>query len=193
MGEAVIVALGSTRRPKLEAVRAAVEDLRSHLRARGAIEVIGVNVPSGVRHTPQRRAELMAGARIRAEALAEQAQRGKLPWNFFVGLEGGFEVVRHVGRRVVLLENWAYVSDGRRGFFGSGGSVSIPEAIALAVLEQGKELAEAIDAFTGRSGVRDQEGTWGVLTHGLITRQDAFRLAVINAFVPFVNRKAYRL
>ena len=189
----MIVVLGSRRRPKLEAVRAALEDLRPYLRARGSIEVIGLSVPSGVRHTPQRRAELMAGARSRAEALAEQARRNKLPWKFFVGLEGGFEIVHHAGRRIVLLENWAYVSDGRRGFFGSGGSLPIPEAIARAVLEEGKELSEAIDAFTGRSGVRDQEGTWGVLTHGLTTRRDAFRLAVINAFVPFVNRKAYRL
>ena len=187
------MALGSRRRPKLEAVRAAVKALRPHLRVKGAVEVIGVNVSSGVRGTPQRRAELMAGARRRAEALVAEARRNKLPWKFFVGLEGGFEVVRHAGRRVVLLENWAYVSDGRRGFFGSGGSLPIPGAIAVAVLEEGRELAEAIDAFTGRTGVRDREGTWGVLTRGLITRQHAFRLAVINAFVPFLNRKAYRL
>lgn len=187
------MALGSTRRPKLAAVEAALRALRPHLAVRGKIEVVGRNVPSGVRHTPQRRAELLAGARKRVQALLAEARAGKHRWAYCVGLEGGFEIVCHAGRRIVLLENWAYVSDGRRGFFGSGGSLPIPEAIADAVLEEGRELAEAIDEFTGRSGVRDREGTWGVLTHGLITREEAFRLAVVNAFTPFLNPKAYRL
>jgi non-canonical (house-cleaning) NTP pyrophosphatase len=30
-----------------------------------------------------------------------------------------------------------------------------------------------------------------VLTRGLITRQDAFRVALINAFAPFLHRAAY--
>lgn len=175
----------------MAAVRAALRVLRRPLGLGGDIEVIGLNVPSGVRGTPQRRTELMAGARRRAQLLVREARMRKLPWRYFVGLEGGFEVVRHGGQRVVLLENWAYVSDGRRGFFGSGGSLPIPEAIADAVLRRGKELAEAIDEFTGRRGVRDREGTWGVLTRGLITREEAFRLAVINAFTPFLNRKQY--
>ena len=53
-------------------------------------------------------------------------------------------------------------------------------------------LAEAVDAFAGTHGIRDAQGAWGVLTRDLVTRRDAFRLAVINAFAPFYNAEAYR-
>src|SRR2546425_8740681 len=40
----------------------------------GQFEVVGVEVESGVGHTPTTRAELMAGARGRAEALSHMAR-----------------------------------------------------------------------------------------------------------------------
>jgi non-canonical (house-cleaning) NTP pyrophosphatase len=45
--------------------------------------------------------------------------------------------------------------------------------------------------FAGSRGVRDAQGAWGILTQNLITRQDAFRVAVINAFAPFFNSTVY--
>jgi non-canonical (house-cleaning) NTP pyrophosphatase len=60
------------------------------------------------------------------------------------------------------------------------------------VLEKGVELSVAIDKFSGEAGIRDAQGAWGVLTRNLIARQEAFRVAVIAAFVPFYNEKMYR-
>jgi non-canonical (house-cleaning) NTP pyrophosphatase len=95
------------------------------------------------------------------------------------------------GNRRVFLESWAYVTDGRRGYFGRSGGVEIPAALAHEVLEKGVELSVAIDRFAGEVGIRDAQGAWGVLSSNLISRQEAFRVAVIAAFAPFYNEKMY--
>ena len=190
--EKIIIAVGSTRRPKLDAVSEALASFGALLSDRSQFEVTGVDVPSGVRHTPLTRDDLMAGARQRAEVLVQMARGKNQPWKYFVGLEGGLDIVRDGDARFVFLENWAYVSDGTgRGFFGQSGGVVLPEALVERVVDDGVELSEAIDEFAGGHGIRDAQGAWGVLTRNLITRQDAFRVAVINAFAPFFNSAVY--
>ena len=188
----IIVAVGSTRRPKLNAVWEALSVFGPSLDDNAQFDIAPVEVPSGVRHTPLSRADIMRGARQRAEALAGIACEKNEPWEYFVGLEGGFDVVREGAGRWVFLANWAYVADVRgRGAFGQSGAVLVPELLAKRVVDEGVELAEAVDAFAGGRGIRDAQGAWGVLTRNMITRQDAFRVAVINAFAPFFNRAAY--
>ncbi len=187
-----IIAVGSTRKPKLNAVTEALHTMATVLVPYGQCEVIGLEVDSGVSHTPLTREELMRGARLRADALVKHARENGEDWRFFVGLEGGFDVVMEDGQRRVFLESWAYVTDGERGHFGRSGAVEIPEALAHQVLEEGVELALAIDRFAGKVGIRDAQGAWGVLSSNLITRQEAFRVAVVAAFAPFYNARMYR-
>ncbi len=161
--------------------------------ASAEFEITGVDVSSGVRHTPLSRGDTMAGARHRAEMLREVAREKKEAWKYFVGLEGGLDVFEESGKRLVMLESWAYVLDGSgRGAFGRSGGVMVPETLAKTVVDDGVELAEAVDAFAGGRGIRDAQGAWGVLTRDLITRQEAFRVAVIAAFAPFFQAGAYR-
>ena len=188
----IIIAVGSTRKPKLGAVHGALSSFGALLVPEKQIEIIGVEVESGVSHTPTNREELMQGARQRAEAVANLAARNRDPWNYFVGLEGGLDVIIEEGQRRVFLESWAYVSNGARGFFGRSGSIEVAEPIAEEVVDRGVELSVAIDRFAGEVGIRDAQGAWGVLSANLITRQDSFRLAVIAAFAPFYNAKMYR-
>jgi inosine/xanthosine triphosphatase len=188
----IIVVVGSTRRPKLNAVWEALTIFGPTLDANSRFEVVGEEAASGVAHTPLSRAEIMAGAKNRAEALAKRAQRDTMPWGFFVGLEGGLDVISQEGRRMAFLENWAYVSDSTgRSAYGQSGSVLLPDALVKQVVDEGFELGVAMDAFAGGHGIRDAQGAWGVLTKNLITRQDAFRVAVINAFAPFFNSAIY--
>lgn len=188
----VIVAVGSTRRPKLNAVWEALTIFGPTLDPNAPFEVVGEEAPSGVAHTPLSRAAMMSGAKHRAEVLEERARKENLSWRFFVGLEGGLEIVSINGQRLVFLENWAYVADkSGRGAYGQSGSVPLPSELASEVIDKGIELGVAIDSFAGGRGIRDAQGAWGVLTRNLITRQDAFRVAVINAFAPFFNADVY--
>lgn len=198
------IAVGSKRGPKINAVREALVALSPFFPG-ARFEIVPVEVESRVRHTPLSREELMRGARQRAEALLDLA-RERGDWQYVVGLEGGLDVVAETAEpnervhsgdlscpppRRVFLESWAYVSDGTRGHYGRSGSIEIPAPLALEVLEDGVELAEAIDRFAGAAGIRDAQGAWGVLSANLISRQEAFRVAVIAAFAPFYNAERY--
>src|SRR6202044_146825 len=97
---------------------------------RPSLEIGGVKVPSGVGPPPLSREDLRAGARQRAEALIQMARVQNERWKYFVGLEGGFDVIQgfdvipsldvmpeldvvsEAGYRWVFLESWAYVTDG---------------------------------------------------------------------------------
>jgi non-canonical (house-cleaning) NTP pyrophosphatase len=188
----IFVAVGSVRRPKLEAVSAALAAYKSGLESDVEFAIAGVETPSGVRHTPLSRRETMQGARQRAEALRAVGRERGEPWRYFVGLEGGLDVINLDGSRHVFLENWAYVADAEgRGFYGQSGAILLPDDLAAEVMDREVELGEAIDAFAGGRGIRDGEGAWGILTGGRITRCDAFRISTINAFAPLFNRKLY--
>jgi inosine/xanthosine triphosphatase len=200
----IAIAVGSVRKPKLHAVSAALESFADLLSPDAPCEVVGIEVASGVSHTPATREELMRGARQRAEALVQVARRESQGWNFFVGLEGGLDVISEAPERAhafqtglaqprrVFLESWAYVTDGHVGHLGCSGAIEVPEALACEVLDRGIELSEAIDKFAGAAGIRDAQGAWGVLSRNLISRQEAFRVAVIAAFAPFYNERMYQ-
>jgi inosine/xanthosine triphosphatase len=186
------IAVGSTRLPKTNAVREAVSSFGALFDSAAQFKVEGYEVESGVSHTPTSREELMQGARQRAEALAARLSSMGAPADFFVGVEGGLDVVPDDGLRRVFLESWAYVTDGRTGHYGCSGSIEIPEGLAMEVLDKGVELSTAIDVHAGAVGIRDGQGAWGVLSGNLINRQESFRVAVVTAFAPFYNARMYR-
>jgi inosine/xanthosine triphosphatase len=186
------IAVGSTRRPKLQAVEEATASFAAKLSLHAAIEIQGHEVASGVSHTPSSREELMQGARQRAEALQKMLTEAGHRADYCIGLEGGLDVAVESGTRRVFLESWAYVTDGARGHFGCSGSIELPEALAEEVLSRGTELSAAIDRYAGAVGIRDGQGAWGVLTENLVSRQESFRLAVVAAFAPFYNVKMYQ-
>ena len=187
----IVIAVASTRKPKLAAVRDALEQIGPLLAPDAQFELAPRQVESGVAHTPSSRRELMQGARRRAESLLAAAKKEGHAWNYFVGLEGGLDSVEESLRRRVFLQSWAYATDGTRGYYGASGAIEVPEPLAAAVLIRGIELSTAIDEFAQQSGIRDAQGAWGVLSANNITRQDSFRIALIAAFAPFYNARFY--
>jgi inosine/xanthosine triphosphatase len=203
-----LIAVGSTRGPKLDAMHDALKLCAEQLNPNAQFEVMGFAVDSGVGHTPLSSGESMRGARQRTEALISMASGKGESYQYFVGLEGGLEVMDsnhshesngedtdssgNRGRRV-FLESWAYVSDGSRGHFGRSGGIELPPVLAYEVLDKGVELATAVDKFAGMAGIRDNQGAWGVLSNNLITRREAFRIALVAAFAPFFNANLFRV
>ncbi len=184
------IAVGSLRPPKVNAIRAALEVCARLLQAESSFETIALDVPSGVRATPLSRIETMQGAKARAEALRDISLERADRWAYFIGLEGGLDVIELDGERRVFLESWVYVLSAQGlGHYGQSGAIALPEELASRVVDAGMDLSEAIDRYAGARGVRNGQGAWGVLTQGLITREDAFRIAAINAFAPFFQHR----
>ena len=77
----ITIVVGSKRGPKLNAVTAALAECGALLAPDAEFEVVGVEVESGVSHTPLTRQELMLGARQRAQALVSIAQEQGQGWN----------------------------------------------------------------------------------------------------------------
>ena len=97
-----LIAVGSTRRPKLNAVKEAASAIAPLFEEGITLEVEGYEVESGVSHTPASRDELMQGARQRVEVLQQSLQAKAISANYFVGLEGGLDVVVENGREESL-------------------------------------------------------------------------------------------
>lgn len=191
----MIVAVGSTRGPKVVAVRRALGFLRKRFPRflPGEIQLIARSVPSGTSSTPRSTPELTAGARHRARTLFKVlSSEGTVP-ALSLGLEGG--VLSESGiegnQNTFLLEGWAYATDGELGFFGSSGCLPLPDQLAEAVVARGQELGSASDELYRQADIAGRQGTFGVLTGDIITREEAFVRALIHALAPFYNSKAY--
>ena len=188
------IAVASTRKPKMEAVRAAAQTISGlGLPGWAGIELLARDVDSGVAATPTSDSELMIGARNRAHRLLTSLDREGIRAELYIGLEGGLHVHDLDSGRIVLLRGWAYATDGKggEGSFGSSPSIQVPSQIADAVVNRGLDLGDVIDGFSGRSDVRSNEGTWGILTRDLITRRISFEIAVVAALAPFFNHGLY--
>lgn len=188
----MLIRIASTRTPKVNGVRRAVEKLAVYFqsidsprRIERNIRFETIQIESGVADTPKSIEELMRGAQQRSQAVYEEQENETV---LSVGVEGG---LFRVGEKV-FLQSWSCVYDGEEYFFGSSGSIEIPSALADVVMKNGADLGTVIDGFAEKIDVRSHQGTFGILTNDLITREDSFELATINALVPFFNRTVYK-
>jgi inosine/xanthosine triphosphatase len=187
----VRLAVGSTRAPKLDAVRRAAAILAGH--GLPEAQIVAVDVSDVAPLMPLSGSSLRAGSRVRAHRALELLRDRGEPARFGIGLEGGLDVVSdEAGDRRAFLMSWACVSDGARDSFGAGGALQIPERLAAAVIDEGVELGDAMARFSGEHDVRSGQGAWGVLTAGVVDRARSFEIALLNAFAPFYNPSRYR-
>lgn len=172
-----LIAVGSTNPTKVGAVRRMVAGVWPQA------EVFAVMVPSGVSEMPGSDAEGRAGARERAYA-ALHATGADLA----IGLEGAAQD----GPEGMVICNWAVVvsRDGRESV-AQGGRLLLPECIAQEI-RQGGELGPIMDRYSGEANSKQHQGAAGFLTRGLISRKQAFELAVAFALAPFLHPELYR-
>ena len=188
------IAIGSTREPKVGAVKEAWKVFGSRLLddPEESVKFLSYDISATGPSMPLSVEDLMKGAEGRAETLMLQLKREKIEADFYVGLEGGFNIVNSFGsRRHVFLESWAFVSDARNGYFGHSGGIYIPPRVVESVVDRGIELGIVIDNFSSKTNVSSNQGTWGILTQNILSREHSFVIALISAFAPFYNREAY--
>jgi inosine/xanthosine triphosphatase len=170
------VAVGSTNPVKVGAARSVMAKLATD------VEVTGVSVPSGVPDQPWGDEETIRGAVARARAARES-----LDADIGIGIEGGVVAAADGSVRSCA---WvaATARDGREGIGGSL-AFTLPDDVA-ALVRDGMELGHAMDAVGGTHNVKQGVGAVGVLTHGLVTRQQAYEVLVAYALVPLLGASA---
>lgn len=178
------ILVASTKAAKVDAVRAAVEQIAAIDSRFTSVTIQSLEVGAVAPAMPMSDRETLDGARARAVEAARWATQAAAPF-LAIGLEGGLS-----SEPLETLTSWAAVTDGVRWGYGSGGRIVLPDGIAQQVRD-GRELGDVIDEAAG-TAIRGTRGAWGLLTLDLVGRRDAFITATIAALAPFYNQKIYR-
>ena len=145
-----------------------------------SIDVSGIEVESGVHDQPESDAETREGARARVVKATEAAPDA----DFWVGLEGGVEVID--GQLMAFA--WMAVQ-GRKGDVSEARSVTLPlPPVIKELVEAGMELGEANDRVFSTVNSKQGGGAYGLLTDGRYTRESIYAQTLIIALTAFVNR-----
>lgn len=189
------IAIGSNAATEISAAREAWKVFSASLMpdVREEAEFLGYGVSSSSAQMAMSVKDLMKASLERVETLILQLKRERTEADYYVGLESGFNVVDSQGpRRIVFLESWVYVSDGHRGHFGHGGGIVVPSGIADPVIDRGIDLSIVLDRYSSEREISSEKGLWGILTRDILSAQHAFVVALISAFAPFYNNRAFR-
>ena len=152
------IAIGTTNRAKVGAVREALQPLYPQA------EFIEISVPSGVADQPFSDEETRQGAMNRAQTALE-----KTGAHIAFGLEGG---VRELDEELYCC-NWGAVATRTRTYTSSGAQFLLPKEVAQPV-RNGQELGPVMDAYTKTRDTRHGSGAVGVFTNGLVDRKEMF-------------------
>lgn len=151
--------IGTKNKAKIKAAR---ETLATHF---PTAKILYEEVGSGVSEQPFGEEETRLGAINRA-LRASSLNEGTVG----IGLEGG---VRMLEGQMYLC-NWGalVLPDGTK-FTASGAQIPLPPTIAAELLA-GKELGPVVDHYFKAAGIRNKEGAMGILTAGVVNRDDLF-------------------
>ncbi len=172
------IAVASLNPVKIESARRGFEKMFPG----AALDVLSLEVPSGVSRQPRGTDEIMQGALNRARnartAVPEAA--------YWIGIEGGVE---DVGDDMAVFA-WIVVLSDRQCGKGRTGTFFLPEAVAELVRD-GMEMGDADDVVFGRTNSKQANGAIGLLTDDVIDRTGYYEPAVIMALIPFKNPDLY--
>jgi len=183
--------VGSANRPKIEAVRAAIDPFAADARVEGCA------VPSDVSEQPVGLLEIVRGARNRAERALLAGGPG---CDLGVGIEDGLLELAEFGARGLASFNvgCAAVTDGRRTSVGFSSAFAYPPRCSDRAIRERAPIGELFDALWAEAkGERPPgpsartSGNIGKLTHGVLPRSDYARHAVLCALVSFLHPDLY--
>ncbi len=177
------IAVGTIRKPKLDAVKNAFNKLYPN----EEIEIIAEKVESDVSDQPMSLKEIAQGAYNRAHNLIKK----DIEADYYLGIEGGIWKNEFVNERKSFLTGVVYVTNKKEDSFGYGGSIELTKYMHEQLFEKGKELADVIDDITDKTDVRSSNGTVGELTKDNITRSKSFEDMIVTAMAKFYNSELY--
>ena len=168
------VAVGSKNPVKIQSTKDAFEKVWPEK----DWDVVGVNVDSGVSDQPMSDKESIEGATNRAKRAMEAENA-----DFGVGMEGGLQKINEKW----FSGGWSAVMN-KKGIVRIGASckVQAPEGV-IRLIEEGKELGEAVDEISGGESSGHKGGFFGFMTNGMITRKNAYVSGLILALSGFLH------
>lgn len=175
------VIIASTNPVKINAVKTGFTQMFSEQH----FEFSGIDVSSGVSDQPMGDEETLQGALNRAQI----AQQHKPDADYFVGIEGGVDIVQgemEVFAWIVILSTHEskIIGKSRTAVF------YLPHSIAKLV-ENGMELGTAVDTVYGCHNSKQKQGSIGFLTGDVMDRTDYYVPSIILALIPFKNKELY--
>ncbi len=169
------VVVSSSNPVKLSATRRAFEATFSQ----ASVEIESVNVSSGVSDQPMHDRETRRGAINRARSAKQAVADG----DFWVGLEGGLEMIDGV----LMASAWMAVL-GESDEPGLSRTMSLPLPPAVrALIDDGMELGDANDRVFSTLNSKQGGGAFGLLTDGRITRESVYADTLMIALMPFTH------
>jgi inosine/xanthosine triphosphatase len=173
---ALILAVASANPVKLEAAKEAFM-----LSWNKSIEIVSVDVPSGVSEQPMTYEETRLGAQNRVEkAFAE------IEADYYIAFEGGVDVFEDGPKTFAVI----CISNGDEMIFGQSAILPLPMSVYEKLLE-GIELGTAMDELFDTQNIKQKGGAIGQLTRGIETRKSIYKSATILALSRFVNGPLY--
>ena len=145
--------------------------------------VEGVDAISDIPAQPRSEEEALLGAKNRAthaKSLVPDA-------DYWVGIEGGVDE----DPQGMYAFAWIYVlhRSGKSSQSKTGTFYLPPQVVAL--IQDGMELGHADDLVFQAQNSKQQGGSVGLLTHGLLTREGYYQQAMVLALIPFLNESLY--
>lgn len=145
-------------------------------------EFQGTSVPSKVRDQPFGDQETFTGAKNRADNASQEMPEA----DFYVGIEGGLEMV---GEEMQSFA-WVVVKSAQQYGKSKTSAFFLPQEMVKLITE-GIEQGEATDIVFKSTNSKQHNGTVGILTDDVIDRTKYYTEAVVLALILFKNPQLY--
>lgn len=172
----LIIAVGSTTPPKVEAVKEIAKDYPILAQA----QVVPIAVKSGVTDQPLSLEETILGAKNRALGAFQKCEGCHLSF----GIESG--LMQAPGTQTGYFNiSVCSIYDGKNHHIGLSTGFEVPASILKLVLEKKIDLNQACyeAGITDKARVGAEEGLIGILTNGRVTRQQYSRECIATALI----------
>jgi inosine/xanthosine triphosphatase len=170
------IAVGTTNEAKMRSVRIALDKLGF------AYTLEGVKVDSKVNAQPLSEDETIKGAITRAKETSKEIKGTE----YTIGIESGIQKIN----QKYFECGWICVIQTFDEKIGLASSNRYEVSnVLMEKINSGLELSAAIEGILGLENVGSSTGMSGIITNGLINRDDSYVDAIILAFAPFVSNK----